>query len=159
MFEWRWLKTKYVKERTKLKRILHAKLLYICLVFKLLNLLSERLNVFKLKMSKPLFWRELVCMFLSPSHSHVHTDQYVARDWYATPAWGKWIDLIYCGVPLRYFCVHFLFHNAAGVEQATGESKRGKEERQRMCNISVRLTVDVEVTWECVEVHWSWSLT
>lgn len=33
----------------------------------------------------------------------IHTEQYVARDWYATPVWGEWIDLIYCGTPLRYF--------------------------------------------------------
>lgn len=52
---------------------------------------------------------------------------------------------MYCGIPLRYFCVHFLFHSAAGVEQTAGESKREKEERRGMCNISVRLAVDVEV--------------
>lgn len=53
--------------------------------------------------------------------------------------------------------VDFLFHNAAGVERDAGESqKKAKEERQRLCNISVRLAVDVlehERVLRCTEAE------
>ncbi len=52
-----------------------------------------------------------------------------------------------------YFRVDFLVHNASGVEKAAaGERREEEQERQRMCNISVRLAVDV-LLHESVDVH------
>lgn len=59
---------------------------------------------------------------------------------------------MYWGIPLCFF----VFYNAASVEQDGGDSKKKKEERQRICNILVRLAVDVllhERVLRCTEAE------
>lgn len=97
--------------------------------------------------SEPLLHRQ--CPRLCPclSSSHVRTEKHVAGPWCATPAYGARFDILWHSF---IFSVDFLVHNAASVELAAGERRKG------MCNISVRLTADApphERVLRCTEAE------
>lgn len=94
--------------------------------------MSARIDVFKLKISERLFSRESLSVSFTCTHTRSSMGPEI--DMWTLPEGS---ELIWCTVAYLYviFGVDFPFHNAAGVEQDAGESKKGKRKWDRRCVI------------------------
>lgn len=133
---------------TNLKKTLFAKLHNIRLVLKPITSISGRSNAFKLKMFLWAFTSSAMSTFVSVSVFFTCTHRETCgRTLMCDPCLRGSIWYI---VAQLYFSVDFLVHNAASVELAAGERRKG------MCNISVRLTADApphERVLRCTEAE------